>query len=286
MLKLTLTGAAVVSMLAAAGMAERADAGGDVDALTECGLIGAGIGLLYPPAGAGFIFGCVIGYEIDQASDSSDGSFPTFDMKASVDAAEFGVPCIPGCICVTEPCPCCPLIPWLVLDSGDAVPVKAGVFSPALGGWKPGVVAAKLSVIDIRDIASMPVGAPIEMWSWHEAIQCQPSSTDPGSFVGVFDPSDHAGLSSSYLLRMELKLASGATETAYVAAGMHCAGDVDFDGDVDSNDLNVVLAGFGGFAAPTAGFGGDADFDGQVDSADLNMVLANFGKVCGVPGAA
>ncbi len=50
-------------------------------------------------------------------------------------------------------------------------------------------------------------------------------------------------------------------------------GDFDGDGDVDSQDLNTLLADFG----CTADCDADINDDGKVDSADLNILLANFG---------
>ncbi len=53
-----------------------------------------------------------------------------------------------------------------------------------------------------------------------------------------------------------------------------CAPDLDNDGDIDSADLNILLAAFGQTDA------GDTDGDGDTDSTDLNNVLAAFGGPC------
>jgi hypothetical protein len=53
-----------------------------------------------------------------------------------------------------------------------------------------------------------------------------------------------------------------------------CQGDVNLDGQVDSTDLNMLLADFGG-PGP-----GDLICNGVVDTSDLNTLLANFGNVC------
>jgi hypothetical protein len=55
-----------------------------------------------------------------------------------------------------------------------------------------------------------------------------------------------------------------------VAGGI--PGDVDGDGDVDLQDLLLVLGHFG------AGAGGDADGDGDTDLQDLLLVLGSFGS--------
>ncbi len=60
-----------------------------------------------------------------------------------------------------------------------------------------------------------------------------------------------------------------------------CPGDADGDYDVDSADLNIILAAFGTTGDP--GMPGDLDLDGDCDSADLNIVLAHFGEQCQPP---
>lgn len=54
-----------------------------------------------------------------------------------------------------------------------------------------------------------------------------------------------------------------------------CPGDVDGNGEIDLDDLNLVLTNFG--QATTIG---DATGDGIVDLDDLNAVLTAFGTVC------
>ncbi len=53
-----------------------------------------------------------------------------------------------------------------------------------------------------------------------------------------------------------------------------CPADLTGDGQVNSADLNTILAAFGASDA------GDTDEDGDTDSADLNTVLAQFGTGC------
>ena len=54
-----------------------------------------------------------------------------------------------------------------------------------------------------------------------------------------------------------------------------CPGDLDGDGDVDSDDLGVLLGSFG------TGGSGDVDGDGDTDSDDLGILLGAFGAMCG-----
>ena len=49
-------------------------------------------------------------------------------------------------------------------------------------------------------------------------------------------------------------------------------GDLDGDGDVDFDDLNILLASYGNDD------GGDLDGDGDTDFDDLNILLANYGS--------
>ena len=55
-----------------------------------------------------------------------------------------------------------------------------------------------------------------------------------------------------------------------------CPGDLDRNGDVDLDDLAVLLGDFG----CTAGCAGDVDGDGDSDLTDLSLLLANFGTTC------
>lgn len=70
----------------------------------------------------------------------------------------------------------------------------------------------------------------------------------------------------------------GGGAVVVVTPDAACPGDTNKDGVVDSLDLNLLLAGFGGVGEP--GAPGDFDLDGDIDSEDLNQVLVNFGDLC------
>lgn len=57
-----------------------------------------------------------------------------------------------------------------------------------------------------------------------------------------------------------------------------CGGDIDMSGTTDIDDLNQILASFGG-SVPLGDPRDLANNDGQIDIDDLNVILANFG--CG-----
>ena len=64
--------------------------------------------------------------------------------------------------------------------------------------------------------------------------------------------------------------------SAYVfdAGGAPCPGDLDGDGDVDQNDLGILLACY------NIDDGGDLDGDGDTDQNDLGFLLAFYGIPC------
>lgn len=57
-----------------------------------------------------------------------------------------------------------------------------------------------------------------------------------------------------------------------------CPGDVNGDGSVDFDDLNMILDEWN--SSGPVGTAGDADFDGDTDFDDLNLVLDNWGHIC------
>jgi hypothetical protein len=77
---------------------------------------------------------------------------------------------------------------------------------------------------------------------------------------------------------VDVLFTDGSDAVVVITPPADCPGDADGDYDVDSTDLNIILAAFGTTGEP--GMPGDLDLDGDCDSTDLNIVLANFGDVC------
>lgn len=96
-----------------------------------------------------------------------------------------------------------------------------------------------------------------------------PSATDIGTWLTqASDPAN------------PYKLASGGT-----AADVYVLGDVNLNGDVDSDDLGLLLNNFGSSAGPGWG-GGDLNANMVVDSDDLGLLLNNFGNTTASAAAA
>ncbi len=88
----------------------------------------------------------------------------------------------------------------------------------------------------------------------------------------VFEPSNRVGVRPATVL-----VEPPPTNLRVPTLFFRCGADLDFDSDVDTNDLNILLSAFGRTAA------GDLDFDGDTDSLDLNLMLATFGDACTPP---
>jgi hypothetical protein len=58
-----------------------------------------------------------------------------------------------------------------------------------------------------------------------------------------------------------------------------CYCDIDFDGQIDIQDLANLLSNFGNIGGQTY-FDGDLDCDGDVDINDLTLLLSRFGITC------
>lgn len=69
--------------------------------------------------------------------------------------------------------------------------------------------------------------------------------------------------------------------THYAALNPACAGDANFDGIVDFDDITQVLANWAAGYTPLGCDGaGDANLDGVVDFDDITEVIANWSVVC------
>ncbi len=64
---------------------------------------------------------------------------------------------------------------------------------------------------------------------------------------------------------------------ATLCVGPACPEDLNGDGSIGSQDLNILLGNFGCIGG---GCAGDIDGDGDADSSDLNLLLAAFGERC------
>lgn len=109
------------------------------------------------------------------------------------------------------------------------------------------------------------------IWDGEQFIDLTESLADPGvaNIVNAWDIND----SGDVLALVETIAGNQFMIVRPDAPPTHPA-DFDGDGDVDSTDLNVLLAAFGCTSSCASG---DVDDDGDVDSADLNLLLAAFG---------
>jgi hypothetical protein len=84
----------------------------------------------------------------------------------------------------------------------------------------------------------------------------------------------------TYVFTLELSDSDTPAQTATQEYTLViCAGDFDYDGDVDGSDLAVFAADFGRADCDTdAPCVGDFDADGDVDGIDLAVFAADFGR--------
>ncbi len=114
-------------------------------------------------------------------------------------------------------------------------------------------------------------------------------TVDEASFAGYTnDPSRTFAISQYNLVYAELNDDNVITygddfaliAAAAIADGVLVEGDTDFDGDVDFDDLGILLGSYGDVGIWT---GGNFNFDAEVGFDDLGLLLGNYGL--GVPGA-
>lgn len=80
--------------------------------------------------------------------------------------------------------------------------------------------------------------------------------------------------------RRSLRASYNTTSPGTVSASL-LAGDIDQDGEVGSNDFDIVVADYGDTAAndPLALIFGDLDGDGEIGSGDFDLVVQNYGLI-------
>jgi hypothetical protein len=113
-----------------------------------------------------------------------------------------------------------------------------------------------------------------------ELLWSQDLLDDSGDDVVAFTrPEFSPGGASAYFAAIEPVLTQSNVFRlfAVAAGGASCVGDVDGDGVVGFNDLNLLLGEYGDVGV---GLAGDVDGDGDVDFADLNMLLGAYGQSC------
>ncbi len=113
-----------------------------------------------------------------------------------------------------------------------------------------------------------------------EVIWSQGLVDDTGAEVSVYTQANFTPAGdSAYFTTLELPLTAQSVFRVFaVSTGAPpCPGDVDGDGEVGFNDLNLLLGEYG---QSGAGLSGDLDGDGDVDFADLNTVLGAYGTGC------
>lgn len=140
-------------------------------------------------------------------------------------------------------------------------------------GWYPHVATAGDLVV-CSGLSTVTGIIPIYNMDTGKQVACLSGSGEAESiaistrFVVMGDETRPAGSAVS---------AGGAD--IYNVTSLFCPTDLNFDGEIDLADLNVVLSAFGLSDNPQA----DVNDDGEVNLADLNAILAEFGSGCGAP---
>ncbi len=98
------------------------------------------------------------------------------------------------------------------------------------------------------------------------------SPVESGSaFIGWADTT--AGITSVTITSTTLSLMS--MDDMMFGANPSCPADLNFDGEINTADLGILIAAFG-----TSNPAGDANNDGIVDTADLGILIAVFDSNC------
>ncbi len=154
--------------------------------------------------------------------------------------------------------------------------------------------------VDVTAVATLPNGQTLNMVLVDDGIEPDAVPSD-GIYTAALSnvneaggvlfeiSAEHAGTGTTF--PGELGLFTDAPDTSDIvlpfsrvarttAVVTCCRADVNGDGRVDFEDLNVVLGGWGMTVPPYTG--GDTDGRGTVDFRDLNAVLQAWGKGIGV----
>jgi putative Ig domain-containing protein len=145
-----------------------------------------------------------------------------------------------------------------------------------------------LKSVGLRQLPDLPDAKegthPCMVWGHHDIWQLQ-SGDLPSGLVLITSPSvatieGTPTTAGTYVFTLELSDSDTPAQTATQEYTLViCAGDFDYDGDVDGSDLAVFAADFGRADCDTdAPCVGDFDADGDVDGIDLAVFAADFGR--------
>ena len=131
-----------------------------------------------------------------------------------------------------------------------------------------------------------------KLWVYDFTSQWTVDSANPESF-DLFDADGTTKIGDSYgcgvvgngqeATNIWVANASGGDVNYYE---LRHNGDADEDGDVDGNDLNVILGNWGQSGSSMTWAAGDFNGDDVVDGSDLNMLLGEWGWVASTAPAA
>ncbi len=115
-----------------------------------------------------------------------------------------------------------------------------------------------------------------DVWQWNEAKVTGSTRGQRGGAWGEIPNLLPSNIRDSYLLTAERDTIG--FRVASVPWGWHDPGDANVDGEVDINDLTIVLANYNQTGMAWSQGSMDGDPTGKVDINDLTLVLQNFGK--------
>ncbi len=113
-----------------------------------------------------------------------------------------------------------------------------------------------------------------------ELLWTQTLVDDAGANVTVYTGPAFGADDTAFFSTLEMTLTPNSVFRIFAvdaSEGDFCPGDVDGDGVIGFNDLNLLLGDYG---QSGAGLPGDIDGDGDVDFSDLNALLGVYGQNC------